>query len=632
MCGIVGIIDLHDTLSDCVEESILLNMTQSLKHRGPDHLGIWISGDRKIGLGHTRLKIIDLSDSANQPMCNEDGTVWITFNGEIYNYREVKSELIKKGHRFKTDSDTEVIIHAYEEWGIECLKRFEGMFAFGLYDQKQKEFYLARDRVGKKPVYYTVLKGTLIFSSEIKSLLRHPRTERKLNVIGLYHFFTFGYFPPPLSPFADIYKLPSAHYLHLTPEGPTFVKYFEPSLENLDTMNEEILVDKLEYLLKQSIKRRLVADVPIGVFFSGGLDSSLITKLIINQNYRLSDVFTLNYEDEKFRPQDLEHAEKFCKRNGLKIHKIGIKQNDVLQSLDRILSHHDDLNTDSLIPFYFLSKIAHELDYKVIITGEGADELFCGYAYLGTLYKMLKLVKKYDRIIFNKSIYSILSGLFSLLDKPFPREILEMGKSGYDLFWGSDVNFSESEKRVIFNSEVFRGVDSYDFISKVNDSYIQNVNNKDGNYTLSRWSYFEVNQRLSEYILQRVDKTSMQFSVECRSPFLDTDVINFSLSLEDKFKINKNLTKYILKKLSLKYFDASYVFRKKVNLSSNIPYFNIFLDNREYINETVFHSKLAKEGILDYSCIHKIFQRKNNYFNTRKWLIFVFSRWYNFWF
>ena len=395
MCGITGFIDLWNT-SDARDAEArahtLEAMCRVITHRGPDDQGVMLK--RGVALGMRRLSIIDLA-GGHQPISNEDDAVTIVFNGEIYNYRELQSDLQSRGHRFRTNSDTEAIVHAYEEFGASCVNHLRGMFAFAIWDDREKKLFIARDRVGKKPLYYSVTRGgTLVFGSELKSLLEHPEVERNVNPQALDAYFSLGYVPDPISIFDNVEKLPPGHHLTFTNGRLTVERYWDFSYDlnsNGNGHKASDYLDELRALLDEAVKLRLVSDVPLGAFLSGGIDSSTVVALMSRHMDQPVKTFSIGFNEDSY--DELKYARLTAKKFGTDHHEFLVTP-DICDVVDQLVWHFDEPFADSsAIPTYVVSKLARE-HVKVVLTGDGGDELFAGYSR----YVTERHRSKFDRI------------------------------------------------------------------------------------------------------------------------------------------------------------------------------------------------------------------------------------------
>ncbi|MCA9094081.1 MAG: asparagine synthase (glutamine-hydrolyzing), partial [Planctomycetaceae bacterium] len=385
MCGIAGALVFSDSTFQ-ISNTYLSRIRDAMEHRGPDGGANWISPDGKIGLAHRRLSIIDLTTVANQPMCNEDGTLWVAFNGEIYNHAEIRAELQRiGGHQWKTDhSDTEVILHAFEQWGIDCIKRFRGMFAIALWDVRKQELWLIRDRIGIKPLYYSRHHGRLTFASEIKALLQDPDQKRAVNEEGLFHYLSFITTPAPQTLFDGIHKLPPGTWMKFDRQGNVLENRYWDVWDNtqpLINVSEEEVCERVLAELRTAVQLRKVSDVPVGVFLSGGIDSSTNAALFSEGSESNVKTFTIGYQGEyKTYQNELHYARMMAEKVGAQHHELLLTIDDLMSFLPRMIQLQDEPIGDPVcVPVYYVSKLARDNEVIVCQVGEGADELFWGY-------------------------------------------------------------------------------------------------------------------------------------------------------------------------------------------------------------------------------------------------------------
>src|SRR5712671_5660273 len=399
MCGIAGVLSFTNSVFR-VSEPYLTRMRDVMAHRGPDGAGIFVSPDRRLGLGFRRLAIIDLSERAMQPMSNEDGTLWVVFNGEIYNHAEIRAELEAiGGHRWKTDhSDTEVILHAFEQWGIDCIHKFRGMFAIALWDAKQRQLWLIRDRIGVKPLYYSIHHGRITFASEIKALLEDEEQQRGVNEEAFYYYLSFNATPAPHTLFSGIQKLPPGTWLRVNEDGQVQQsRYWDvwDHTQPLTNVTEAEIAEGILFELRTSVELRKISDVPVGVFLSGGIDSSTNAALFSEGEGQPVRTFSIGYDREYASYQnELHYARSMARTVGADHHERLLRENDLLDFLPQMVRQQDEPLADPVcVPVYYVSKLARDLGVIVCQVGEGADELFWGYPSWKT---MLRLQQKDD--------------------------------------------------------------------------------------------------------------------------------------------------------------------------------------------------------------------------------------------
>jgi asparagine synthase (glutamine-hydrolysing) len=552
MCGIVGVLSFQSSRFT-ISESLLTAMRDTMTHRGPDGAANWISPDRHVGLGHRRLSIIDLSESAAQPMSNEDGTLWVTFNGEIYNHAEIRAELEQSGkHDWRTDhSDTEVILHAFEEWGIDSIHRFRGMFAIGLWDTKRRELWLIRDRIGIKPLYYSVHHGRVTFASEIKALLQDPDQERSVDEQSFYHYLSFLTTPAPKTLFSGIRKVPAGTWLRISDTGDIREHRYWDVWEHTSPLvgvSEQEISELLLTELRTAVRLRKVSDVPVGVFLSGGIDSSTNTALFSEGEGGPVKTFAIGYEGEyKSYKNELHYARKMAEFAGTEHHERILTQKDLLDFLPRMVHLQDEPIADPVcVPVYYVSKLARDNGVIVCQVGEGADELFWGYRGWKTKLRIQQLNNIPVPRAFKQAGLSCLRLLGK--DAGWPYELLRRGAVGQPVFWGGAEVFTETEKRRLISRDLqsrLGNLTSWNAIQPIRARFEEKAWEKSD---LHWMTYLDLNLRLPELLLMRVDKMSMGVSLEGRVPFLDHKFVELAMSIPTSVKTKHGTLKYILKK------------------------------------------------------------------------------------
>jgi asparagine synthase (glutamine-hydrolysing) len=552
MCGIVGAFAFRDSSFE-VQAPYIDKMRDSMAHRGPDGAGTWVSGDRRIGLGHRRLSIVDLSTAAAQPMSNEDGSVWICFNGEIYNHAELRRELEACGrYRWITDhSDTEVIVHAYEQWGIDCLERFRGMFAFALWDARHRCLWLVRDRIGVKPLYYSIHHGRIGFASEIKALLQDPDQARAVDPTALYHYLSFLTTPAPLTLFEGIRKLPPGTWMRVSDAGEVLQRRYWDAWQGVEPIHKASDAELCERLLAQlrdAVSLRKVSDVPVGVFLSGGVDSSTNTALFSEGEREPVRTFSIGYQGENpSYPNELRYARQMAERVGAVHHERLLTPDDLIGFLPTMVHLQDEPIADPVcVPVYFVSKLARDHGVTVCQVGEGADELFFGYSQWRTALR-LQQADDWPVPAFAKRI-----GLEAMRwggrDESLPYEWLRRGAEGLPVFWSGAEAFTETHKRRLLSDAWTRRAQvssSWEAMAPIRREFEQSAWER----SHANWmTYADLSLRLPELLLMRVDKMSMGVGLEARVPFLDHRLIEFVLSIPTERRLGDGTLKFLLKK------------------------------------------------------------------------------------
>jgi asparagine synthase (glutamine-hydrolysing) len=550
MCGIAGTVSFDPSFR--VTEELLTRMRDSIAHRGPDGAATWISDDARVGLGFRRLAIIDLSDAAMQPMPNEDGDLRIVFNGEIYNHAEIRPELERLGHRFRTDhADTEVLVHGFEQWGIDVVHRLRGMFAFAVWDARSDELWLVRDRIGVKPLYWSLHHGRLSFASEIKALLEDPAQERAVDEEALFHYLSFLTTPAPQTLFRGIRKLAGGTWLRVSADGAVREERYWDAWDEtqaLEDVSEDELAGRVLDELRTSVQLRKVSDVPVGVFLSGGIDSSTNAALFSEGETRPVKTFSIGYDgDYSTYTNEFEYARRMAAVVGAEHHERRLTQDDLLDFLPLMIRLQDEPIADPVcVPVYYVSKLARDNGVVVAQVGEGADELFCGYPS----WKTLLGLQRYDDLPVPRALKHAGVALATAAGKGGRREVelLRRGSLGQPIFWGGAESFTQAQKQALLSPRLRReldGLTSWDAIEPIRRRFDAGAGERSN---LNWMSYVDLNLRLPELLLMRVDKMSMGVGLEGRVPFLDHRFVGLALSIPEQAKTNGGTLKHILKK------------------------------------------------------------------------------------
>lgn len=665
MCGIAGIYNYKS--SQKPDKQILVSMRDTMQHRGPDGGELWINEINPVGFAHRRLSIVDLSNVASQPMSNEDGKVWITFNGEIYNHIGLRNELLKAGHLFKTDhSDTEVLIHGFEQWGIDgLLDRIEGDYAFAIWDDNLQQLFICRDRVGVKPLYFSFTDDGMIFASEIKALLKYPLIKPEVDQLAMYHYLSFLTTPAPLTMFKGIYKLPAGFYLNVDHTGKISSKrYWEAgtgksgNAELLDGMNEtekeQFYIQGIRERLTKGVEKRMMSDVPIGVFLSGGIDSSVNVALMSQFTEKPLETFTVGFKDYTHL-NELEYADIIAKQFKTNHHQILIDEKDMMDYIDDLVYQQDEPLADWVcIPLYFVSKLAKDSGVTVVQVGEGSDEQFAGYSsYMNYLKADRKFWKPFRQFV-PSFIRKMLSNVTSLASsvKPsfsFLADIVYRAAYNKELFWtGAPVFWNTMKKRLLyqhkfmghsFGKEIiesgllpddFNQPDSFNIIKSFVNPFDKQYGEKD---TLTRMTYNEFQLRLPELLLMRVDKITMSVSLESRVPFLDHHLIDFTMDIPQSYKIKNDIPKYLFKKAVEGIIPNEIIYRKKMGFNAPMAQW-LRGDFGQKVHNDVMESVLINSGLFNLKYINNMFDA---HFNNKAdnslyiWTLFNLTAWHKYW-
>lgn len=548
MCGIVGVFSFAGA---AVEARTLTAMRDVLEHRGPDGAGLWISPDRGVGLGHRRLSIIDLSVAAAQPMPNEDGSIQVVFNGEIYNHAEIRAELERLGgHVWRTDhSDTEVIVHAYEQWGIDCIDRFRGDFAIAIWDARARQLCLVRDRAGVKPLYYTFLPGAVAFASEIKALLVLPGVERRMNEQALYHYLSFLTTPAPTTMFEGIYKLPVATRLIVDATGRQQCTRYWDGLDHTRSWRgakERDIEEAVLAELRTAVRYRNVSDVPVGIFLSGGIDSS-VNAVLFSESGEKVRTFSIGFDAQYASYADeLPHAARMASMLNAEHHVRRLESQDVLDFAERMVYHQDEPIADVVcVPLYYVAKLARDAGVIVCQVGEGSDELFCGYPFWRRHLQLARYNAWPVPAWAKRSALAAMHG--ARLEGSYLYEVMRRAARGEPTFWGGAEGLTEWEKRRVLGHDLkkrFAGLTSADALRPILHDYEAKTQDRGA---LQWMTYLDLNLRLPELLLARVDKMTMAASVEARVPFLDHKMIELALSIPTPVRGGTSELKRVLK-------------------------------------------------------------------------------------
>ncbi len=665
MCGIAGIVSYASSVS--ISSAELTAFTEALAHRGPDGSGIWLTEDRKVGLAHRRLAIVDLFEGAAQPMHDADEKIHITFNGEIYNHISLRAELEALGHRFRSHhSDTEVLIYGYIEWGIDGLvKKLNGMFAFALWDERAKRMLLVRDRVGIKPIYFTRAAGRFIFASEIKALFTDQAVSRAMNGAAITHYLSFMVTPAPLTLFRGIFKLPAAHILEVEIDGTAKARRYWDAVPNQSRISPEFRAfsehEQLDYLsgetlrlLETAVCRRMMTDVPSGVFLSGGLDSSAITALTSKNSNTPVKTFSVGYSDNTHL-NELSQARLVAEQFQTDHHEVLINERDMRNYIAELIVTHDEPIADWVsIPLFYLSKLAKNCGVSTVQTGEGADEQFAGYPVYMKYLKMAQLMRKQSP----RAMIGSLSPLFGLMAKALPgrgskfeqaHEISLRARANHQPFYGASNAFWHIHMQQFVNMDMIPsnpddldiGVEglSLDGADKpdsgnVIDSFARAIVAADGSVDeLAKMIHAEFRLRLPELLLMRSDKITMSNSLEARVPFLDHELVEFSMSIDQKLKIGNGDPKHLLKRALKDMLPDEIIHRKKMGFAA--PVAELLRSDFGYEAQSqILGSRIVKTGIFVPEAISKAFDehrtgRQDNSLNL--WVLFNLTAWHDHW-
>ena len=598
MCGICGIIRKGDN------KDIIKKMNDRIMHRGPDGEGYYIDGD--VAFGHRRLSIIDLS-TGDQPIYNEDNSVVTVYNGEIYNYLELRCELESLGHEFKTKSDTEVLVHGYEEWHTDLPKHLRGMFAFAIYDKNRNEIFLARDNFGIKPLYYAKMNDSFMFASEIKSFLDVPDFKKEFNEEILETYLEFSFVPTNETFFKGVYRLDAGCSLLYKDEDIKINKYFKLDFKE-DTMSFTDAVKNISDVMEDSVKRHLIADVEVGSFLSSGIDSSYIVSLA-----KPDKTYTVGYENKKY--DEINYAKDLADKLGIKNESKIIKKDEYLDAIPKIMYHLDEPTSDpAAISLYFVAKLASR-DLKVVLSGEGADEFFGGYNY----YREEVDYKFYNKIPYGiRHVIGKVAGLFPEV-RGF-NFLVRRGEKLENSYIGVNRNFSEKmARKVLRKNYELKAID-----------VTKDVYNEFKDYSnIDKMQAIDINFWLMKDILLKADRMTMASSIEGRVPFIDKEVFSVASKLPFDYKVTKENTKVALREAARKVIPTDAYKKKKLGFPVPI---------REWIKDGAFKEDIEKtinsdvaNKYFNVKFLNKLFNehisgKKDNY--RKIWTVYTFIKWY----
>jgi asparagine synthase (glutamine-hydrolysing) len=621
MCGIAGVIEPETAMSFAERREVAGRMCRAIEHRGPDDEGFHIDGG--VALGMRRLSIIDLF-TGHQPISNEDGSIWIVFNGEIYNFRELRHELVARGHTFQTETDTEVIVHLYEDDGEACVERLRGMFAFAIWDSRDRKLFIARDRVGIKPLHYWQSGDTLIFGSEIKSILQHPKVAREINLQAISDFLSFNYVPGPATAFRGIHKLPPGHTLTFKDSRLTTQRYWDfnyPERAASEPVRDEsYYLERLQELITESVRLRLISDVPLGAFLSGGIDSSTIVATMARLMDRPVKTFSIGFSESSFN--ELDHA-RLAARHLCTDHHEFVVTPDVCNLVEEVIWHHDEPFADvSSIPTYIVSKMARE-HVTVVLSGDGGDELFAGYE---------RYLIDRDREVFERVPGFIRRNVLMRASRLLPRSaygknfLHHIALEPDARYIDSISYFNDGKKEDLLASDFRRALGTYDSGEAFKRIYAAPLSRERIDHLL----YLDSKTYLPGDILTKVDRMSMAHSIEARVPLLDHKLIEFVQAIPARLKLREKTTKHILKRAVRNLIPPEIIDRPKQGF--DVPIKKWLNDElRDLLNDTLTDSRTRQRGYFNQCAVEAILDehRRGRRDNSRHlWGLLTLELWH----
>jgi len=619
MCGISGIFEFDQART--IEREAVHRMNESLRHRGPDDEGIFV--DRGIGLGHRRLSIIDVA-GGHQPISNEDGTIWVLLNGEIYNFTDLYQDLLSRGHKFTTRSDTEVIVHLYEEYGEQCFARLRGMFAIAIWDSNERRLLLARDRVGKKPLYYLADRDRCIFGSELKAILAADDLPRTIDPLAICDYFSLCYIPAPRTVYKSVRKVLPAHYLVVSAAGLREVPYWRLSFSNIQNHSEAEWGELLRQQLCEATRIRLMSEVPLGAFLSGGVDSSSIVAMMSRLMDRPVTTCSIGFSAQEY--DESEFAREVATRFKSDHHE-DVVEVEALAVLDKLAWHYDEPFADSsAVPTYYVSKIARQL-VTVALGGDGGDENFAGYRRY-VFDRMENRMRSFVPAPVRRNVFGPLGRWYpGLAWAPRPLRakatLQSLSRSPLEGYFNSISVFRPDEKALLFTRDFQQHLADYDSLDVLRKYYDE----ADTTDPLSRIQYVDIKTYLPDDILTKVDRASMAVSLEVRAPILDHRFMELGASIPSDLKLRGRTGKYIFKKAMEPLLPQDILYRPKQGFA--IPLDRWF---RRELKDLAYDLVVAnnKDGILDRNYLSKIWkQHQSGRFDRSAylWTVLMFRKW-----
>jgi asparagine synthase (glutamine-hydrolysing) len=639
MCGICGVWE-YGAAAGNIRRELLVSMRDVMTHRGPDDAGELIFDDARGGFGFRRLAIIDLSQAGHQPMHGCTDRVWLVFNGEIYNHAQLRAGLEQRGHVYRSHTDSETILHLYEERGVDFVHDIEGDFAIAIWDAERERLVLARDRAGVKPLYFYQGNGRFIFASEIKAILQHPEVPTEVNEEALYHYLTFLTTPAPQTLFRGIQKLPAGHMLVIDRGGePRLTQYWDalPPKPANDDVTEEEHQQKILELLRASIKKRMMADVPFGVFLSGGVDSSANVALMSELMTQPVRTFTVGFHDA-VDLNELDGARALSQRYQTDHHEVIIGREDMEKFLPELVFHQDEPIADPVcVPLYYVSKLARDSGTIVVQVGEGSDEIFGGYDWFGTY---LRIEERFWRYAEKAPLAARRAA--AAVGVPLAQKALKKQKAGelirrlgadQSLFWGGVSVFDEATKPKVLSAELrsrYNGLSTHDVVARHLDKIA--TARPDSDFA-ARMTYLELKLRLPELLLMRVDKITMSTSVEARVPFLDHHLIEYAIGLPRELKVKGATGKHILKRALESVLPRDLLYKPKRGFGA--PAREWFRGPRgQELVARVMNSRIRERNFFDYKFVEHLVdehRREQRDWSAHLWCLLNLSVWYDRW-
>jgi asparagine synthase (glutamine-hydrolysing) len=638
MCGICGIWE-YGAADGRIERALVERMRDVMTHRGPDDAGELIFDEARGGFGFRRLSIIDLSAAGHQPMRGCTDRVWLVFNGEIYNHAALREGLEQRGHVYASRTDSETILHLYEERGLDFVQDIEGDYAIALWDADRERLVLARDRAGVKPLYFYQKDGRIIFASEIKAILEHPAVSPEINEEALYHYLSLLTTPAPQTLFRDIQKLPAGHLLVIDRAGEAKITQYWDALPPLapvvrsETEHQQNILE----LLRASIKKRMMADVPFGVFLSGGVDSSANVALMSELMTQPVRTFTVGFHDTE-ELNELESARAISKRFGTNHHEVMIGRAEMMKFLPELVFHQDEPIADPVcVPLYYVSKLARDTGTIVVQVGEGSDEIFAGYDWFRTYLKIEERFWRYAERAPLAARRAAAAVAVPLAQKAFKKqkagELLRRLGANQSLFWGGVSVFDDRTKSKVFSTDArsrYNGLSTHDVVREYQEKIASERPDSD---FAARMTYLELKLRLPELLLMRVDKITMATSVEARVPFLDHHLIEYAMGLPRSLKVKGATGKHILKRALESVLPKDVLYQPKRGFGAPTREWFRGPEGDSLIQQ-LMNSSIRKRNFFDYGFIRRLadeHRREQRDWSANLWCLLNLSVWYDRW-
>ena len=622
MCGIAGIFYKN---GKAVERPLLEAMTRTLVHRGPDEEGYFVNNRGNAGLGHRRLSIIDLA-TGQQPLSNEDGSVWITFNGEIYNFKDLIRELEAKGHIFRTKSDTEAIVHAWEEWGTDAVKKLRGMFAFAVWDENKQQLFLARDRVGKKPLYYLDDPKRFMFGSEIKVILQAPEVSRQIDYTSFYDYLSLLYVPAPKTIFKSVNKLPAGHWALITADTIKVESYWDLSFFPDHTLSESRMMEDLLNILEESTRIRMISEVPLGAFLSGGVDSSGVVALMAKGSSGPVKTNSISFSVAKYN--EAAFAQKVADLFHTDHHEFHVTP-EAVPIVEKLAWHYDEPFADSsAVPTYYVSETARK-NVTVSLSGDGGDENFAGYRrYYFDMRE--NAVRNLIPAVLRNPVFGTLGRLYPKADylpqifrgKAF---ISNVARDPVDAYYFSVSALYGEEKRKLVSPEILKEIGDY----QTRDLFYDLYRKAPAVDHLSKIQYLDIKTYLCDDILTKVDRASMAVSLEVRCPILDHVFMEYAAKIPSKYKLVGKDGKHIFKKALKKYLPDDILYRKKMGFGVPVEEW-LRTDLKEYGGDLVLKGGASRQ-YLEKPMLEKFWNEHQSGLRNRStelWIIMMLNLWH----